>query len=996
MRIMFLYPSLISGWSSYRENGNNESSYMDHGVALLSAVLKRAGHETFCVDLRSFNGWEHFEQVIKQQTFDVTFVGFFSANERFARQAVEIIKRNFPDKYIVGGGVHLSVTQTREYPNIDSIVLGEGEPHILDIVDTIARGEAPQKVYDLKMVADLDTLPYVDRSLFNPRMEQSSPLLAQLPKPFITIVAGRGCWGKCTFCYPSRNLISGNKIRIRSVDHFMGEVIDLNRSLGRIGSLMIHDDLLGNEKWITEFIEKWNINLPYIPWWCQLRADTIIKMKKHFPELANTGLTYVSVGLESGSPRMLEFLQKGTTVEENIEACKILHDNGINIFGNYIVGLPTETDEDLEATGKMLAEIRPAFHSASTYTSYPGSSLYNWIKENDYWAKPEEHYSMTRFPYEQKIKGVDYEKIRKIGESWRNQYTSQLRTPKRLKRVSGTSKFMRGKPKASVIIITYNRPDLLRGAIQSILNQTLQDWELIVSDYTENFEVNKAVYEWASHDDRIQWILHSKNINNISFCWNEILDKIRGDYWCTLDDDNVKYPKYLEKMTEYLDSNKDKLAVVCPMEHSGSVAGTHYQKPSCFEDLRMGNKIDSGQVVYRKSIIETIGNFDERLVSLEDWDYMLRVYHLNNLSGTAFGWLDGESLCSYHWHPNKRMWDEGIKSTYNANIPAIRNKTLSDRMRVKYATPKGGLTFSQTEFYSQFLEALRSLNFVDIVDNHADVVILSGTLYNFTENDINQLKEENLGAQFVATLLEDPQALHANIKYTKFVDWMVTNDMNAYDFYIKNVDFPKKRQVLHWNNMSISNRLLDFIKTYSPKKEYDICFIGYPYPSRIKFMKELLPKIKNRSIVLIGDTWKEFVKSNNNITTFDTINDIETAKIAMKCRITLVKHRNQMDIGGFPVVGPISVNRGYIEAAYKNVLIIDSDRTEHAFDEDSVVKYTESDCAEIVNEIIDNYGKYNYHIIGLYNKAVEFFTFKTRITKILNCVRSQRFNVKID
>ncbi|MDI6788638.1 MAG: radical SAM protein, partial [Planctomycetota bacterium] len=363
MRVLCLYPSLISGWASYKEKGSNESSFMDHGLAMLSAILKRAGHQSFCMDLRSFQNWQHFEAVLKQQTFDFTIVSFFSANERFARQAVEIMKRNFPDKYIIGGGVHLSVTQTGQYPNMDSIVLGEGEPHILEIADTIARGGKPQVVYELKMVEDLDTLPYVDRELFNPRMEETSPLLAGLSQPFITIVAGRGCWGKCTFCAPSRTLISGKRIRIRSVDNFLGEIIELNKRQGGIGSLMIHDDLLGTKEWITEFIEKWNKNLPRIPWWCQLRADTILKMKEFIPALSDIGMTYVSVGLESGSQRMLDFLQKGTTVEENIEACKILHDNDINIFANYIVGLPTETQEDLDATGRMLEKIRPAFHS---------------------------------------------------------------------------------------------------------------------------------------------------------------------------------------------------------------------------------------------------------------------------------------------------------------------------------------------------------------------------------------------------------------------------------------------------------------------------------------------------------------------------------------------------------------------------------------------------------------------------------------------------------
>lgn len=425
-----MYPALLSGWASYIPHGGNESSYMNHGFAMLSAVLKRAGHEPFLVDMRSLNSWEHFEQLIRTADYEFAMMTWLSCDDASARQAAAIMKRTRPDKFIVAGGIHLSVTQATEYPNIDSIVRGEGEEHILEIAQCIEAGRHPGRIYTVRPVPDLDTLPFVDRNFFNPEMEETSPLLPLLPEPFITIVAGRGCWGKCTFCAPSRELISGRKIRIRTPEHFIEEICLLNSRPGGIGSLMIHDDLLGSKSWMARFIDLWRSRLPRIPFFCQLRADTILRMRELIPDLADIGLTWVSLGLESGSQRMLDFLQKGVTVEQNIEASEILHNNRVNIFANYILGLPTETKEDLDATERMLSIIKPEWHSASTYTSYPGSYLYEWIQQNDYWVSGDEHYSRIRYPYERMIRGVDYDEVRRRFGEWNANYKSALRGPR--------------------------------------------------------------------------------------------------------------------------------------------------------------------------------------------------------------------------------------------------------------------------------------------------------------------------------------------------------------------------------------------------------------------------------------------------------------------------------------------------------------------------------------------------------------------------------------
>ena len=232
-------------------------------------------------------------------------------------------------------------------------------------------------------------------------------------------------------------------------------------------------------------------------------------------------------------------------------------------------------------------------------------------------------------------------------------------------------------PLASVIIVTYNRPKTLRAAIQSILNQTLKNWELIVLDYTEDKTINEPVREWATKDIRVKWFWHSVNVNNIACCWNEGLNISKGKYWCTLDDDNTKYPEYLEKMITYLEKNSEKDSVVCPMDNidiNGNKLDILFWKPINFYDLINFNKMDSGQIVHRKTNIKKVGYFDETLLSHEDWDYNLRIFKLNNMSGSAFGWLSEKPLCSYTKHVQQRSNDQSIKSAIEHTFAIIRKK----------------------------------------------------------------------------------------------------------------------------------------------------------------------------------------------------------------------------------------------------------------------------------------------------------------------------------
>lgn len=351
-------------------------------------------------------------------------------------------------------------------------------------------------------------------------------------------------------------------------------------------------------------------------------------------------------------------------------------------------------------------------------------------------------------------------------------------------------------PIVSIITVTYNRPKKLQQAIQSIFDQTLKNWEYIILDYTEDKEINEKVRLWAIQDKRVKWIWHSKNIKNISHCWNEGLDIITGKYWCTLDDDNIKYPEFLDKMTNYLENNPEKYTVVCPCDDvNGNNRSILFLKPVNFSALLNMNHIDSGQCVHRKSLIDKIGYFDEQLMSFDDWDYMLRIYNIDNKSGSAFGWLAGNTLCLYNKHSEQRTHVPEIRESWKITIPLIRSKIRKEKIRVKVVNTS-----------PEIIDALSLIQHTEMADTNADIVLLNN-INLITIIDILRIISNNPEAKIVALVSE---YYNENIEFMNYIDWIITN--NSYDKYIEKMEGIKKKQVISWN---VPNDTFKNISAYS-------------------------------------------------------------------------------------------------------------------------------------------------------------------------------------
>lgn len=435
MKVTLVYPGIISkGFNSLGQG--MDSGWISHGLAMLSAVVKARGFEVDLIDLRALPGWERYRQEVTRRQPDVLGVSMMSVDYNAGMRALEIAKEVSQQIITVVGGPHPTIEpeEVQEKPFIDHLFLGEGEVTFPDFLEKLARGEpVPRVIPHVK--PDLDSLPFADRDLFLDEWRKwgyapdspEVPFVPELPPPFVTVIAGRGCIYNCSYCQPAERQIFGRGVRRRSVPNIIAELEHLQERY-HFNSFMFHDDCLTEDRdWVIAFCDAYQAVGFRQPFFCQSRADIIAKNEDMVSRMAEVGLKGYFIGFESGSNRVLRFIRKGTTREQNLEAARICRKYGISIWANYMLGLPTETKEEVMETIAMLKEIDPDYYSPAFYTPHPGSDLYRYCLENGL-SLIQDHDSYRRNPTEPKIKGVDYEFLQwAVQESQRRKPGNALR-----------------------------------------------------------------------------------------------------------------------------------------------------------------------------------------------------------------------------------------------------------------------------------------------------------------------------------------------------------------------------------------------------------------------------------------------------------------------------------------------------------------------------------------------------------------------------------------
>ncbi len=244
----------------------------------------------------------------------------------------------------------------------------------------------------------------------------------------------------------------------------------------------------------------------------------------------------------------------------------------------------------------------------------------------------------------------------------------------------------------SVIIPTYNRGELVIGAIESALNQTYKDVEVIVSDDGSEKDVKSAV---KSRFPDVVFIRHGHC--GLPCSRNIAIKQSRCEYIAFLDDDDWWSEKFLEKTIERLRKG-DVIGAFTNYykvyESGVREAGYKTGKVPQIVDLSWivrGSFIDPSTVVVRRDTIVKVGLFDESLLATEDWDMWIRMLRRGN-----FAYID-EKLAYKRIRVHVGI---PIKSARTDTI--VMDKLLSNISGEEYKRIKNNLNKSAARIYSKY------------------------------------------------------------------------------------------------------------------------------------------------------------------------------------------------------------------------------------------------------------------------------------------------------
>jgi radical SAM superfamily enzyme YgiQ (UPF0313 family) len=295
----------------------------------------------------------------------------------------------------------------------DFVLLGEGEQTLLELLTAIRSGKvAPEAIAGLawqkdgipvrsfarKVMTDLDRLPLPAWDLVD--IEGYRAIWMRHHGYFsLNISTTRGCPFKCNWCAKP---IYGNRYNARSPRHVVEE-IKLLKQQYRFDHIWMCDDIFGLKPgWVHEFaglVEQERLSFRFK---IQSRADLLMQ-ENYVAALARAGCENSWMGAESGSQKILDAMDKGTTVGQIAGATKLLREHGIQVSLFIQFGYPGETKEDIGLTIRMIKTLMPDNIGISVSYPLPGTVFYDRVKaelkEKTNWTDSDELKLMFRNTY---------------------------------------------------------------------------------------------------------------------------------------------------------------------------------------------------------------------------------------------------------------------------------------------------------------------------------------------------------------------------------------------------------------------------------------------------------------------------------------------------------------------------------------------------------------------------------------------------------------------
>ncbi len=372
------------------------------GVQLLSAVLKRAGHETALVfepNLFATGAVKDPKLVEFLSNDDLVVEDILAESPDLVGFPIEIngfhwalriagrLKAIRPDLPVIMGGIHATMCPENVVvrPEVDYVAVGEAEESLLalcDILDGRTEGDATAingiwcrdadgNTIDNGVAAepkDLNSFPFYDKSLYYEK-------LPGLGVEYMTTIS-RGCPYNCTFCFYNavHEIVGNRKVRLRTPEHVVAELVHAKASFKQMEAVLFHDDIFPvRVRWLEEFapLYKEQVGLPY-----SCITYPLLVTEYMADLLADSGCVSVIMGVQSLSEE-----SRANTMaryEKNVDifnAIRRLRERGIFVTCDHILGTPGETLKDQDDALLFYSDADPSVVKPLPLTYLPKTGM---------------------------------------------------------------------------------------------------------------------------------------------------------------------------------------------------------------------------------------------------------------------------------------------------------------------------------------------------------------------------------------------------------------------------------------------------------------------------------------------------------------------------------------------------------------------------------------------------------------------------------------------
>ena len=350
----------------------------------LASISEKCGYEAM---IKDYSQGGDFANDLKSFRPDFIVANIATPTFKSDIEALKQAKEFLPNVTIIVKGASFLTYNTNaiyENPFIDYVIIGEAELTLKDILEGVPNNEIlgicyrenfqPVKNEKRPFIENLDILPFPARHL----VDNKKYIRPDNGKVQAVVKVSRGCPYHCFFCLATP--VSGPKVRVRSAENIIAELKECVEKYNIRNFLFWSDIFNFDREWTIDLCQKIIESGLKITWSSNTRANTMDDEMAKI--MYKAGCRLVSIGVESGSQKMLNNIGKKLSLAEIRETVKILKKNKIKIYNYFVIGLPWETEETVEETIKFAIELDSNFISFYTATPLPGTKYFAYAMLN--------------------------------------------------------------------------------------------------------------------------------------------------------------------------------------------------------------------------------------------------------------------------------------------------------------------------------------------------------------------------------------------------------------------------------------------------------------------------------------------------------------------------------------------------------------------------------------------------------------------------------------